>query len=387
MLARIFKITFGVLVIAGVCFGLNTLREKKESEPEPEIIRPVRTMILQNGAGDMIRNYFGTVQGGKRADLSFRVSGTLSKILVEKGESVKKGQLLATLDPRDFNTHVSQAQSTQAQAQAQLNDAQANFKRYENLYKQKVVPKATYDTYKTQLDVAKSALNTAAAQVKSARDALKDTELRAPFNGVIADRTVENFQDVTAKQTVFSLQDISTLEIVFNVPDNDVLLAPLPKIHSINELKKHSDILTINARFDAIPDKIFPLELKEVATKANTATNTYPATAVMTTKSDVIILPGMAVKVEAKFLNENVNHDPNKFSVPSTAILKQGENNYVWIYDNGLARKIPVNIGNMNNDASIEISGENLKNGDIIITAGVYFLHDSQKIRILESGE
>ncbi len=387
MLARIFKITFGVLVIAGVCFGLNAIREKKESEPEPEIIRPVRTMILHNGSDDMIRNYFGTVQGGKRADLSFRVSGTLRKILVEKGASVVKGQLLATLDPRDFNTRVSQAQSTQAQAQAQLNDAQANFKRYENLYKQKVVPRATYDTYKTQLDVAKSALNTAAAQVKSARDALKDTELRAPFNGVIADRAVENFQDVTAKQTVFSLQDISTLEIVFNVPDNDVLLAPLPKIHSINELKKHSDAITINARFDAIPDKIFPLEIKEVATKANAATNTYPATAVMTTQSDVIILPGMAVKVEAKFLNENANHDTNKFSVPSTAILNQGENNYVWLYDNGLARKIPVKLANMNNDASIEISGENLKNGDIIITAGVYFLHDAQKVRILESGE
>ncbi|MBQ3586268.1 MAG: efflux RND transporter periplasmic adaptor subunit, partial [Synergistaceae bacterium] len=83
------KIILGVAVIAGICYGLNELRKSKEPEHHPEIIRPVRTVRLQGGNESFTRRYFGTVQGGRRADLSFRVSGTLSRINVEKGSSVK----------------------------------------------------------------------------------------------------------------------------------------------------------------------------------------------------------------------------------------------------------------------------------------------------------
>ncbi len=374
------KILIGVIIIAGICYGLNAFRQKKESKPEPEIIRPVRTVTIQDGSGAITRRYFGTVQGGKRADLSFRVSGTLRSINAENGTNVKRGTLLASLDPRDFNTKISQAQSALSQAEAQYKNVQADFKRYENLYKQKVIAKAQYDSYKTQVDVAKSAVNSANANLKAARDALRDTELRAPFDGIIADRNVENFQDITAKQTIFTLQDLSTLEIVFNVPDNDVLLAPIPQIKSIRELQNHPEFFTMNAHFEAIPDKVFPLRLKEIATQA-TAANTYPVTAVMTNKNDVRILPGMAATVEVFLEGKNNN---SKFHVPTTAILNDGKNNYVWKFNSNSVSKIQVNVGQLRNDGSVEIDGSSLRNGDVIVTAGVYFLHEGQHVRLLE---
>ena len=375
------KILLGVAVIAGVCYGLNDLRNKEVSQPEAEIIRPVRTVKLQGGNDTFRRKYFGTVQGGKRADLSFRVSGTLKNISVEKGANVKKGDLLATLDPRDFNTKISQAQSSLSQAQAQYKNAQADFARYENLYKQKVIAKAQYDTYKTQVDVTRSAVNAANANLKSARDALKDTELRAPFDGVIADRTVENFQDIAAKQTIFSLQDLSTLEIVFNVPDNDVLTAPIPEVHSINDLRSHSELFSIAARFEAVPDKAFPLTLKEISTQA-TAANTYPVTATMPMQNDIRLLPGMAVNVEVDF--SGGSQSENKYFVPSTAILNEGTRNFVWRFDSGKVSKVPVTVGAIRNDSTVEISGSMLNGGDIIVTAGVYFLHEGQNVRLFE---
>ena len=384
---RFLEILIGVAIIGGICYGLNTLREEKEAEPEPEIIRPVRTIALAGGVDTTLRHYFGTVQGGKRADLSFRVSGTLNKILVEKGVSVKKGALLATLDPRDFNTAVSQAKSALAQAQAQYVDAQANFKRYENLYKQKVVPRATYDTYKTQLDVTKSAVGTAQAQVKSVQDSLKDTELRAPFSGVIADRMVENFQDVNAKQTIFSLQDISNLEIVFNIPDNDVLSVPLPNNMTFNQLIKNSEnYFILNAKFDAIPGKLFPLKIKEVAAQADSATKTYPVTATMPPQNGVRILPGMSVTVEADFSGalKTQKKFNSEFYVPLTAVLHENNNNYLWRYENGTANKINITTGTPDNNGNIEVKSENLKHGDVIITAGVYFLHEGQHVRLVE---
>ena len=377
---HIVKFFIGAALVAGILYGFNTLRTKKDSQPEPEIIRPVRTIILKDSGSTFNRNYFGAVQGGKRADLSFRVAGTLNKIQVEKGAHVKKGALLATLDPRDFNTRLSQAQSTLSQAQAQYKDAQANFKRYENLYKQRAVSKAAYDTYQTQLDVTRSAVKTAEANVKAARDALNDTKLTAPFDGVIADRLVENFQDVNAKQTIFSLQDLSSLEIVFNIPDNDILLVPIRKVKSLQDLQGNSNLFKINARFEALPDKSFPLTIKEIATKA-TGANTYAVTAIMPAQKDFRILPGMPVTVEADLTGGT--DTTRKFFVPAAAILNQGENNFIWLYDSGQARKIPVKVGEINNNALIEIDGD-IKDGNIIITAGVNFLHEGQHVRLLE---
>ena len=379
-----FKILVGVAIIAGVCYCINTFREAEQSEPEPEIIRPDRAVRLHSESDEFVRKYFGTVQGGKRADLSFRVSGTLNRIYVENGANVIKGTLLATLDPRDFKTRISQAQSSLSQAQAQYKNAQADFKRYENLYKQKVIAKAQYDTYQTQVDVAKAAVNAANANLKAVRDALRDTELRAPFDGIIAERTVENFQDVTAKQTIFSLQDLSELEIVFNIPDNDVLTAPIPQVRSLRDLQNHADLFAINARFEAKPEQTFPLRIKEIATQA-TAANTYPVTAIMPHIEDVRALPGMGVTVEMNFIGEKSQvKNQTKFSLPSTAILNEGEKNFVWKFENESVKKIPVNVGTIHNNSSLEIESDNLHGGDVIVTAGVNFLHEGQHVRILE---
>ena len=380
----IIKIVIGVAVIAGICYGLNDFRQSQESLPAPEIVRPVRTVTLQGGNDSFTRRYFGTVQGGKRADLSFRVPGTLNRINTEKGSSVKRGTLLATLDPRDFNTRIAQAQSALSQAQAQYKNTEADFKRYENLYRQKVIARAQYDTYKTQVDVAKSAVDSAQANLKAARDSLRDTELRAPFDGVISDRKVENFQDINAKQTIFTLQDLNTLEIVFNIPDNDILIAPVPKVRNLQDLKEHAELFNITAKFDALPEKSFPLAIKEVAAQA-TAANTYPITAVMPTQRDIRILPGMSVTVAVDFAPEDSkSENRGKYSVPVTAIRSEGRNNYVWRYAVGQVSRVPVRVGEIHDGGYVDIEGDTLKGGDVIVTAGVYFLHEGQRVRLTE---
>lgn len=375
------EIVVGLCLVAGVCLGLGLLRERGTEEPEPEVVRQVRTVTLSGGTGANLRRYFGTLQGGRRVDLSFRVSGPLKTIAVEKGASVKAGDLLAALDPRDFQTALRQAQSAQAQAQAQYHDAQTNFSRYENLYKQRAISKAQYDTSRTQLDVTRSAVNTAAASVQAARDALRDTELRAPFDGIIADRMVENFQDVTAKQPIFSLQDISTLEIVFNIPDNDVLLAPIPGGVNLKTLIEGSgSLFSLAARFDAMPGRVFPLTLKEFAAQADPRTNTYPVTAVMPRQSDINLLPGMAVTVEAGF--SGGGDAKGGYIVPATAILSQGaEEHFLWRLTEGQVHRVPVTVGEPHNDGSLSVSGPDLEDGDVIVTAGVHFLREGQRVR------
>ena len=368
-----------IIILAGLVFGaykgLEFMRGQKAELPQKEVIRPVKTVTLRSNGKGGLWQYYGTLQGGKRVDLSFRVSGPVRSIQVDKGASVKKGQLLATLDPRDYQTQLKQAQAQQNQAQAQYENAQADFKRYENLYKQKVIPKSTYDTYKTQMNVAMSSLNAARASTAAVRDSLKDTELKAPFDGVIVDRMVENFQDVTAKQTIFILQDISMLEIVFNVPENDVIWAS--RAASSNP---GSDV-SIRAKFDAIADKFFPLTVKEFVLQADRSTNTFPVTAVMPRQEGVSLLPGMNATVEVEVSDDSEGGE-RVFTVPQTAVVTSGDQTYVWRCEDNAVKRVSVRQNTPHNNGFIEISSEQLKDGNKIVVAGAHLLHEGQKVRM-----
>ena len=368
-----------IIILAGLVFGayrgLEFMRGQKEEVPQKEVVRPVKTVTLRSNGKGGLWQYYGTLQGGKRVDLSFRVSGPLRNIAVDKGASVKKGQLLATLDPRDYQTQLKQAQAQQKQAQAQYENAAADFKRYENLYKQKVIPKSTYDTYKTQMNVALSSLNVAKASTTAVRDSLRDTELRAPFDGVIVDRMVENFQDITAKQTIFILQDISMLEIVFNVPENDVIWAT--RAASANP----DSPVSIRAKFDAIDDKIFPLTIKEFVLQADRGTNTFPVIAVMPQQKDVMLLPGMNATVEVE-VSDDSDGSERVFTVPQTAVVTSGDQTYVWRCENNVVNRVIVQQNTPHNNGFIEISSEQLKDGNMIVVAGAHLLHEGQKVRM-----
>ncbi len=367
---RLIEIVILVGLVFGAYKGLEFMRGQEEEIQQKEVIRPVKTVTLRSNGKGGLWQYYGTLQGGRRVDLSFRVAGPIRNIRVDKGASVKKGQLLATLDPRDYQTQLKQAQSNQAQAQAQYENAEANFKRYENLYKQKVVPRSTYDTYKTQMNVAESALNVAKATTTAVRDSLKDTELRAPFDGVIVDRMVESFQDVNAKQTIFILQDISMMEIVFNIPDTDVIWAS----------KATSAPDSIRAKFDAIPDKTFPLTLKEFVLQADRNTNTFPVTAVMPQQKDVALLPGMTAVVEVEILDSEGGE--RVFTVPQTAVVTSGDRTYVWRCENNAVKRVTVRQNSPHNNGFIDISSEQLKDGNKIVVAGAHLLHEGQKVRM-----
>ncbi len=373
-MGKLIKIIVAIAIIFGAYQGLEYMKAQKPQVEEKEVIRPVKTVTLSNNGEGGIWKYYGTLQGGRRVDLSFRVSGPIRQIAVDKGASVKKGQLLATLDPRDYQTRLKQAQSTQAQTKAEFENAEANFKRYENLYKKNVIPKSTYDTYKTQMDVAKSALNAAIAATSAVRDSLRDTELRAPFDGVIIDRMVENFQDITAKQTIFSLQDISMLEVVFNVPDNDVIWASRAWASRPDDLV---DVIT--AKFDAIPNRVFPLQVKEIVMQADRNTNTFPVTAVMPQQKDVALLPGMTATVEVEVAG--TAGDKNVFTIPHSAIIGKPDGIFVWRYENGIVKRVAVKTGVPRNNGMIDISSEELNNGDKIVIAGANLLHEGQKVR------
>jgi multidrug efflux system membrane fusion protein len=189
-----------------LAFLLATGCEKKEEAVPKEVVRPVKVMTVAGSSSNIPLIFPGKTRANQRVDLSFKVPGPIVELPVEEGQKMKKGQLIARILPRDFKINLDAAKAKAVNAERQ-------YERYKELYVRKQVSKADFDRYKAFRDVA-------AAQLEDARNALKDTYLKAPFDGIVAKRHVQNFEEVQAKQPIVFFQDNSKIEILVDVPEN-----------------------------------------------------------------------------------------------------------------------------------------------------------------------
>ena len=342
-----------MLLLAALLLALSACGKKEEPVKE-EVVRPVKTMVIQSGLGPGIHKFAGVVRGSRRVELSFKVSGPLVELPVEEGQEVKKGQLIARIDPRDFEIAVKEAKARTVEAENQ-------YRRYADLFAMKQVSKADFDRYRAARDVAR-------AQLADARNALKDTTLRAPFDGVVAKRYVDNYQKVQAKQPIVFLHDIQQIEILVDVPE--LIVA---------ELKQNRHIPSW-AEFQAAPGKKYPLKLKEFSTQADPATQTYQVVLTMDQPKEANILPGMTCTVVAE-LGAAAS---TGVKIPAIAVLNDADGkSYVWVVDKKsmTVKKTEVKIGPLSGSEDIVVT-EGLKGGETIAVAGVTQLRDGMKVRI-----
>ncbi|MDB4542934.1 efflux RND transporter periplasmic adaptor subunit, partial [bacterium] len=172
--------------ITALCLlGITVLTACSRPEPLPEPIRKLR--VIEVGAVSDLRNgqLPGRARSAAEVDLAFDVSGTLVERPVSIGSMVEEGDLIARLDPRDFQANVRSAE-------ASARNAMSNFKRGKELLESKFISEAEYDRLEAQVDITQ-------AELDLARKALSDSVIYAPFDGVIANLSVENFQSVRAK--------------------------------------------------------------------------------------------------------------------------------------------------------------------------------------------
>ena len=343
---------------------------------------PVRAVsALDAGSGEQ-RHYYGTVQGSRRVNLSFRVPGPLVELPVETGARVKKGDLIARIDPRDYRTRLAEAQSKLSQARAHYSQAQSNYRRYEELYRNKVVPQAQYDSFRTAFEVARSSLRTAEAGVAAARNALADAELRAPYAGVIVARLAERFQDVQPMQPIVSLQDLDTVEIVVGVPEEDVANLSAGedgrRVDSAGALS-----LDLKVTLDALPGREFAASFREIGTQSNARTRTYPASIVMPQPQDAHILPGMSVQVTVRLPGEEGAKAAGVI-VPLESLVGD-VSGHVWVWrlrEEGAVERVFVTPAEFRG-ASVLVSGE-LAPGDTIAVDGARGLSEGSTVRVVD---
>ncbi len=401
------------LAIAGLLV-LPACKAVVEQEP---VVKPVKTMVLGQSTGSGGRVFPGTVQAAQRARLSFRVSGPLTRLPVKQGQQVRKGALLAQIDPRDFETRIKnleaqlanlqarrkametarpedirRLEANLAAAQARLLEADATFRRYQRLYENDNVSRAEFDQRRAARDVTQADVRSAEealgigrigariediqamdaqiralqAEIEQAQDNLRDAALRAPYDGRVAETYVENFEYVRAQQEILSLQDVSVVEIVAQIPENVVALT------------RREGSPEFRVRFESLRGQEFAAKPTEIATQADPVTRTYAVTFQTPQPEQANIFAGMTAEVvlEARVQGEDI------FNVPVAAVFTdENGKQCLWILEEQsmTTRKAEVKVGDLMGSSARILAG--ISAGDTVVTAGANYLTEGQKVR------
>ena len=343
------------------------------AEPEAQPPRRVFAMHIADASGLAERSFPGRARAGQEVNRSFRVSGPLIELPVSVGDEVKQGDLLARIDPQDYATTLATLEGQLERERANATRARADLRRIENVFRED--PGATSETAVDrvrQLSAsAGAAVRSLEASVQNARDQLSYTSLDAPFDGVVVETFVENFETVLARQPILRLLDPTSIEMVVQVPENLISLAPY--------------VETITVRFDALPGVDVPAEIKEIGREATQATRTYPVTLVMEQPEGTEILPGMAGSAEIK------SRPPGEtalvgIEVPMSAVFTEEDpdKSYVWVIEpdsNTLSRR-EVTLGQLSQYGVLVENG--LEPGDTVVTKGVHTLSEGEEVQIFD---
>jgi RND family efflux transporter MFP subunit len=408
-------------LLTAVCWGMLSGGCSRQPPPTPSAVRPVKSTVVTAGDDLRVRTFPGTVEAAKRVELAFRVPGLLAKFPVREGQSVAKGELIGELRQDEFQARLTslQGQLDRAraslaalragerreeqlrreaqvrQAAARMANARAELNRVTPLLDRRAISRSDFDVIETSYRVAiedhKAAVQVfekgtigrkediaaqegevrgLEGQVVEANIQLRDTTLSAPYDGIIAQRFVEEGQNVRAKDPIVRFQDVEEVEIVVDVPET-VMAADI----------RSADIVELYAELSGAPGMQFPVEIREIAQVADPTTQTFKVRTAMRVPEGVRVLPGMTATVTATYRRAQILG--NRMLIPISAVFKNADGKQVvWVIgaDSTVSQRV-VKLGEPTG-GEIEVV-EGLEPGDRIATAGVTHLRKGMKVRDL----
>ena len=353
MLAKSRWVLCGTIIMA-LC--LSACDSEPEISSETPTVRPVKLVAVDAAATIAMQKSPAVVGANRLSELSLQVGGKLQAFPVKEAQQLERGDLIAKLDQRDF-------ESALASAKAQYQNASQEYKRAVRLAEEDAIARNVLEQRKAQLDVSK-------AQLDQAEKALADSSLRAPFRGVVAETLVKKLQTVSPGEVVIKLMAQDLFKATIDLPASFV--ARLPKQESKDENRQAFVLL------DAAPNQPIKAEFKEATLIADTASQTYAVTFTFPPPANLTVLPGMNATVE---LSRNNATATTRVAVPLDAVSSDGDSNYVWVVDkDSMAvskRVVTVEEG----VGKMLVVTKGLETNETIVGAGAAYLSEGMKIR------
>ena len=328
--------------------------------------RAIKTYTISERGGGQLRRLPGTVQAVDTSGISFEVAGNTREVNVEVGDRIEQGQVLATLDGEPFQLDVEGAEAEVGRAMAQLAAKESDFDRQSTLYEKDWVARSSFEEALAARDSFANQVSYFKSQVKLARRDLDKTVLRAPFDGVIASKLVDPFQEVARGEKVFEIYREGAMEVVVSVPETMI-----GRIHLV---------MPAEITFPSEQVKGLTGEVSEIGTAASEA-NAYPIKVALADPPERA-LPGMVAEVS---LILDADEGGPSYLVPVSAIVAGDapEQGYVFLYDpqSSTVKKAEISRRGVQGNQLVVTDG--VAPGDVVVVAGVTFLSDGQKVKLM----
>ena len=330
--------------------------------PAPKLDRPVQVQRVAFQSGEVSREFVGVVRARYETDLGFRVAGKIVTRVVNVGDRVRAGDVVARLDPRDLGLQVESAEAELAAATSNLAQAAADLERYTTLKGKGFASIADFDRKKAANDEAEGRLERAKRSLELARNQLGYAELKADADGVITATLAEPGQVVALGQAVARLAHRGEKEAVVALPES-----------WLGEARKSK----ATVRLWSDRDRSFAARLRELSPQADAATRTYAARFTIEDADDTVAF-GMTATV-------TLSHPTGTkvARLPLSAVLNRGSGASVYVVDEGGALVLrPVTVASFSETVALVTSG--LRDGDQVVTLGVQKLEAGLKVRTVE---
>lgn len=407
--------------IMGFLLATFTLGCGPEKTPEAEVIRPVKTLLVVEGDESRQRSFPGTVEASRRVELAFRVPGLLAELPIKEGDNVAKGDLIAQLRQDEFQARLTSLTGELDQARAALRallagerpeeirrrealvraaalrmeNARTEYTRAIALSQRNAISQQELDRIQTSHKISQQEYASAQeslekgtigreedveameAQVRGlesrvveAQIQLSDSTIYAPYDGVIAQRFVDQGQNIAAGDRVVQFQDTEEIDIAVDVPET-VMVADILQ----------ADILQMTATLSGAPGVEFPVRIREIAQVADPVTQTFNVRVAMQAPENIRVLPGMTASVSVRYRRASVLGQ--RILVPVEAVTQNATGDQV-VWSLGEEMKVSprtVTLGEATGGRVEIVKG--IEPGDRIVVAGTRFLRDGMQVRDL----
>lgn len=314
----------------------------------------VKLFTVKSAAATSVAEFPGRVKAAEEVNMAFKVGGTLMHVHVEDGSKVRKGDLIAEIDPRDYQLQFDATD-------AEYRKIKAEAERVIALYADSV---STADAY----DKARYGLQQISAKYENAKNQLSDTKIYAPFDGFVQQRLFDPPAVIAAGMPVVTLISTGRQEIEINIPA------------STYYGHRNMDV-NFSTSFDFIPDKTIPLNLAAIAPKAN-ANQLYNVR--LTVPAGLSPQPSPGMNVMVKMTSDDA--ESHKTAIPSSALFRKGDESCVWVYDDksGVIERRTVSVERLDTGGNAVIT-DGLAVGENIVATGVHKLSDGEKVKPMAS--
>ncbi len=320
-------------------------------QPQRQI--PVVRSALAQSNSYSIKDFAGLSTPDEAVNLAFKVAGQIQRLPAVRGVEVARGELLAELDPRDFELQLMADRSSFEQAQSRL-------ERTERLLEHQAVSRAEYEIALSEYTRLKSIY-------ENAKDILTETSLRSPFKAIIERVYVDTYQRVTSGERVVRVVSPNSTTVEFTAPES-----------SLFSLLDSATLFRV--RFDAYPGAIFDATIKEYARTSSDASG-FPVALTIKNIAGYAIQSGLSATITMMTPQDSIS----SVVVPLSAIYAPVQGgNYVWVIStDDMVKLHKVTLGEPTGRSSIVING-GIKAGSRVVTAGVYQLQEGDRVKIIE---